>query len=65
MGFLDRAGVSKATFEMMIAHDYDDERLIAYFDEHVTDEQRSDANRFVLEEHTGDLDKQDAEEGCA
>jgi hypothetical protein len=65
MGFLDRAGVSKDAFETMIAHDYDDERLIGYFDEHVTDEQRAEANRFVLDEHASDLAEQDAEEGHA
>lgn len=65
MGFLDRVGVSKQTFETMIAHEYDDERLVAYFDEHVTDEQRAEANRFVLDEHGGDLNKQDTEEGYA
>jgi hypothetical protein len=62
MGFLDRVGITKQTFETMIAHDYDDERLIGYFDEHVTDEQRAEANRFILDEHGGDLDEQDAEE---
>jgi len=45
--------------------EYDDERLVTYFDEHVTDEQRAQANRFVLDEHADDLDKQDAEEGYA
>ncbi|HEY5258252.1 MAG TPA: DUF5069 domain-containing protein [Candidatus Baltobacteraceae bacterium] len=65
MGFLDRTGVSKDAFETMIAHEYDDDRLVTYFDEHVTDEQRAQANRFVLDEHADDLDKQDAEEGYA
>lgn len=63
MGFLQRAGVSEDDFERLIAQDASDEALISYFDRHVSDEQRENANRFILEERRGHIEEQDREEG--
>ena len=62
-GFLDRAGVTQDTFDVLIAQGADDEKLVTYFDRHVSPDRREQANAFVLEEHRSDLDNQDREEG--
>lgn len=62
-GFLERAGVEPDTFDVLIAQGADDEKLVTYFDRHVSRECRDRANSFVLEEHRTDLDSQDQEEG--
>jgi hypothetical protein len=62
-GFLERAGIGVDDFGRLIEQDASDEQLIAYFDRHVSTEQRERANRFVLDEHRDDLAQQDAEEG--
>ncbi len=64
-GFLRRAGVSQDEFDRLIKRGASDEELIKYFDEHVSDEQRESANRFILDEHRGAIEEQDAEEGYA
>jgi hypothetical protein len=63
MGFLDRAGITDNAFDLLIGQGIDDAKLVKYFDEHVTDEQRDAANRYVLEDHRFSLDAEDAEEG--
>jgi Domain of unknown function (DUF5069) len=63
VGFLERAGVSKDEFDRLIDQDATDNGLTAYFDRHVSDEDRHAANRYVLEENAATLDQQDAEEG--
>jgi Domain of unknown function (DUF5069) len=63
MGFLDRAGVSRETFDALIAGGASDEALCKYFDKHVGDAQREAANTYVLNEQKAHLDQQDAEEG--
>jgi Domain of unknown function (DUF5069) len=63
MGFLRRAGVSKDEFDRLIKQGATDEQLIKYFDEHVSDEKRESANRFIIDEHREAVEKQDAEEG--
>ena len=62
-GFLERAAVSPDAFDVLIAQGADDEKLVTYFDRHVSAECRERANAFVLEEHRSDLDSQDVEEG--
>ena len=62
-GFLSRAGVTEDAFDVLVAQGADDEKLVTYFDRHVSPEQRRQANAFVLEEHRTDLDRQDQEEG--
>lgn len=62
-GFLERAGVTTDTFDALVAQGADDEKLVTYFDRHVSSECRNRANAFVLEEHRSDLDLQDREEG--
>ncbi|MBV8067382.1 MAG: DUF5069 domain-containing protein [Candidatus Eremiobacteraeota bacterium] len=65
MGFLDRAGITRDAFDLLIAQGLDDAALVKYFDEHVADEQRETANRYLLEEQRHYLDAEDAEEGRA
>jgi len=62
-GFLERAGVKQDAFDALIAQGADDEKLVTYFDRHVSPASRERANTFVLEEHRTDLDRQDREEG--
>ena len=61
--FLSAVGVSEQMFDGLIDQGADDAELIAFFDEHVSDEQRRRANRLVLEEHADSLTRQDSEEG--
>ncbi|MDQ2680357.1 MAG: DUF5069 domain-containing protein [Candidatus Eremiobacteraeota bacterium] len=61
-GFLDRSGVPVNDFDKLIRDGSSDEELTKYFDEHVSDEQRETANRYVLEDMKSHLDKQDTEE---
>ena len=63
MGFLQRAGVSRHEFESLIERGASDEELIKYFDEHVSNEQRERANRFILEENRSSIEEQDRDEG--
>ena len=63
MGFLKRAGISYNVFEQMVEQNASDELLVSYFDNHVSDQAREAANRYVLEDCREDLDRQDAEEG--
>jgi hypothetical protein len=63
MGFLDRAGVSKETFDDLVSQGATDAQLQKYFDRHVDDAHREDANHYVLVEQKAHLDKQDFEEG--
>lgn len=63
MGFLERTGIPREAFEALVAQDADDEKLVTYFDRHVSAEHRRAANDFILEEHRADLDAQDEEEG--
>ncbi|MBV8491067.1 MAG: DUF5069 domain-containing protein [Candidatus Eremiobacteraeota bacterium] len=63
MGFLDRAGITQNAFEHLVAQGLDDAGLVKYFDEHVSDQRREAANRYVLEQQRQHLDDQDAEEG--
>jgi hypothetical protein len=65
MGFLKAAGVTREQFDELIRNGASDDALVAWFDEHVSDERRHAANDFVLKRHAGSLDEQDAEEGRA
>lgn len=61
--FLEAAGVSEQTFNGLIDQGADDDDLVAFFDEHVSDEQRERANRCILEENAESLQRQDSQEG--
>ena len=63
LGFLERAHISTDVFDSLTEQGANDEQLVSYFDRHVSDAQREDANRFILEEHREDIDRQDREEG--
>jgi hypothetical protein len=60
--FLDKAGVSREAFDELIARGASDEQIVAYFDQHVSSEQKAAANKHILEDFAGHLDEQDAEE---
>jgi hypothetical protein len=62
-GFLERCSVGVDDFDSLIAQGATDHQLVIYFDRHVTVEQQTVANRFVLEERADNLAKQDEEEG--
>lgn len=62
-GFLQRAGVSQQAFQELMTRGASDDEIVAYFDEHVSDEQREAANAFILTESASRLDEQDREEG--
>lgn len=64
-GFLRRAGVSQQEFDRLVREGASDQDLVRYFDEHVSEEQREAANRFVLDDMAQHLDQQDEEEGYA
>ena len=61
--YLEAMAVTEQTFDGLIDQGADDDGLVAFFDEHVSDEQRRRANRLILEENAESLDRQDAEEG--
>jgi len=61
--YLDAVGITEQTFDGLIDQGAEDDDLVAFFDEHVSDERRRKANRLVLEDHAESLDRQDAEEG--
>jgi len=61
--FLDSTGVSEQTFDGLIDQGADDDDLVAFFDERVSDEQRERANRLILEENAESLQRQDSQEG--
>lgn len=63
MGFLEHLGVTTSAFDLLVGQGLDDAQLVKYFDEHVSDEHRDAANRYVLEERRLSLEEQDAEEG--
>lgn len=63
MGFLEHAGIAREAFDALVEQGADDQKLVTYFDRHVSDEQRETTNRYVLEENRTHLDEQDAEEG--
>lgn len=63
--FLESVGVHEQTFDALIDQGADDDELVRFFDEHVPDERRRNANRLVLEENAESLERQDDEEGYA
>jgi hypothetical protein len=63
MGFLERTGITRDAFDSLIEQGADDQKLVTYFDRHVSQDQRDSANGFVLEESRSHLDAQDSEEG--
>jgi hypothetical protein len=65
MGFLERVGVGQEQFDELIGQGASDTQLLAYFSRHVSVQQRTAANTYILEESRSHLDEQDAEEGRA
>lgn len=62
-GFLRAAGVADIEFDHLVRLGYTDEQLARWFDEHVSDDRREAAIRYVLHDKAESLASQDAEEG--
>ena len=62
MGVLERWGVSREQFEAALHAHPDDAGLQAWLESHVTADRIEAANRWLLDERTANLDRQDAEE---
>ena len=61
--YLEAAGVSEADFDALIDQGADDEDIVKYFDARVDQAHRDASNKLMLEEHSADLNRQDAQEG--
>ncbi len=64
-GVFDRWGVTPRLFEAALDSCNTDTEIAAWLKVRVSDERREDANRWLLEEKSSNLDRQDAEEGVA
>ena len=64
-GVFDRWGIKANEFDAALKAHETDEALLAWLSERVGDEQRERANRWVLQDKAGNLDREDAEEGVA
>lgn len=63
MAYLECAGITEQAFDALIDQGADDDDLVRFFDEHVSDERRRKANRLILEENAESLEHQDVDEG--
>ncbi|MGA8534808.1 MAG: DUF5069 domain-containing protein [Candidatus Tumulicola sp.] len=64
-GVMERWGVTPEAFDAALARYAGDEALYGWLTERVPAAQIQLANRWLLEERTANLDRQDAEEGAA
>jgi hypothetical protein len=64
-GVLERWGVPIAEFEVALDNYSDDETLVAWFRNRVQPEAIQSANRWLSDEKSENLDRQDREEGVA
>lgn len=62
-GVFDRWGITSNAFDGAIATCDTDDELLAWVQARVPEARRDAANRWLLEEKTASLDRQDAEEG--
>jgi hypothetical protein len=62
-GMFERWGITAKQFDEALRSNPTDEEIVAWLRERVGDAQRERANRWLLEEKSGSLDRQDAEEG--
>lgn len=63
VGFLDRCGITVDAFSALIESGDTGGEIVAYFDAHVSDDQRAEAVRWIREEHEREIEAQDTEEG--
>ncbi len=64
-GVFDRWGVTARVFEAALETSTTDAEIAAWLRARVPDERRAEANRWLLEEKSANMDRQDAEEGVA
>ena len=64
-GFLERTGITEATFEELIAQGVTDEELGSYFERHVAPAKREEANRWVLVDMAGHVGDETKPAPCA
>ncbi|MFN2459667.1 MAG: DUF5069 domain-containing protein [Candidatus Velthaea sp.] len=62
-GVFDRWGITSRVFDAALETCATDAAIAAWLKARVPDERRDDANRWLLDEKTASLDRQDAEEG--
>lgn len=62
-GVFDRWGITSRVFDAALDSCPADDAIVAWLKARVSDARRDDANRWLLHEKTGNLDRQDAEEG--
>lgn len=62
-GVFDRWGISSRVFDAALDTCSSDTEILAWLKARVSAERRDDANRWLLEEKLGNLERQDAEEG--
>ncbi|MBV8246460.1 MAG: DUF5069 domain-containing protein [Candidatus Eremiobacteraeota bacterium] len=64
-GVMERWGIAPADFDAAIRAHQSDEAILGWLRERTTPSQRDAANRWLLEERTENLDRQDREEVAA
>jgi hypothetical protein len=62
-GVFDRWGITSRMFDAALTTCQTDDEILAWLKARVPDARREDANRWLIEEKSGNLDRQDAEEG--
>lgn len=64
-GWLDNLSLARNTFNAVVETGADDDFMVMFMNRRADIARREKANKFILEEHRADLDKQDREEGYA
>ncbi len=62
-GIFDRWGITARMFDAALESCQTDEEMLAWIKARVAEARRDEANRWLTEEKTENLDRQDAEEG--
>ena len=62
-GVFDRWGITPRMFDAALETCQTDEEILAWIKARVPEARRDEANRWLTEEKSGSMDKQDAEEG--
>lgn len=64
-GVMERWGITAADFDAAVRTHADDDAILGWLRERVDAAHRAAANRWLVEEKSANLDRQDAEEGVA
>jgi hypothetical protein len=62
-GVFDRWGITSRVFDAALENCRTDDEILAWLKARVPAERRDEANRWLLEEKSASMDRQDAEEG--